>query len=59
MYIDFACSEVSTDDLMKLTCGNPKLIRHFSALSTIDLMKTEISEIVRGFVNLLLTEEDI
>ena len=57
--LDFACSEVSTDDLMNLTCGNPKLIRHCSALSTIDLMKTEISEIVGGFVNLLLNEENI
>ena len=57
--LDFACSEVSTDDLMKLTCGNPKLIRHCSALSTIDSMNADISEIVGEYVDLLLNEEDI
>ena len=31
--LDFA---FSTDDLMKLTCGNPELIRHCSALSRIE-----------------------
>ena len=54
--LDFDCRGVSTDGLMKLTCGNLKLIRRCSVLST---MKVNISKIVGEYVDLLLNEEDI
>ena len=56
--LHYKCGTVTTQQLFNITCGNPRFLLQCSHLTTLNIMSSEISEMVEHLIGKLLEEAE-
>ena len=56
--LDYKCDKITTKQLFNITCGNPRFLLQCSHLTTLNVMISEISEMVEHLVGKLLEKAE-